>query len=137
MDSGVGVSVGAGVAVGDGVGSGVGTGVGEGVAAGVGAKTAAFGAWPPQTDSSARPSTIINPHTHRFMAPILQSFAKMRNKKPEKDASLSGFWHGMVYQMLMRFSGAMYILSAAVTPKASYHSGKFRGDMLALSSPGE
>ena len=73
----------------------------------------------------------------RLMAPILQSFAGIRNKKPEKAVPFSGFCHGMVYQILMRFSGAMYILSAAVTPKASYHSGKFRGDMLALSSPGE
>ena len=41
------------------------------------------------------------------------------------------------YQMLMRFSGAVYIRSFSVTPKASYHSAKLRGFMLARSLAGE
>ncbi len=145
------VSVGAGVAVDASVGSGeaVGAGVGSGEAVGVeagikgsvdmdgNAGAAVLGEWSPLTDSSTNPSAMIKPHAHRFIAPILQSFNKMRNKKPKKAVPFSGFCHGIAYQMLMRFSGAMYILSVSVTPKASYHSGKFRGDMFALSSPGE
>ena len=39
--------------------------------------------------------------------------------------------------MLMRFSGGRYMPSVSVTEKASYHSGKFRGGMLARSTAGE
>ncbi len=41
------------------------------------------------------------------------------------------------YQMLMRFSGGRYMPSVSVTPKASYHSGKFLGCMLARRTVGE
>ena len=40
------------------------------------------------------------------------------------------------YQMMMRFEGAIYILSVFLTLKVSYHSVKLRGVMLARRMQG-
>ena len=66
-----------------------------------------------------------------YLAIAITSFFMMSLGKKRMNL-LFGF-----YQMQIRFSGAIYILSVSLTSKVLYHSAKLRGCMFALRTTGE